>query len=93
MVVRKTFDVTLSTTTTKLPLWIAYNHLTVLFYVSVNKVCLFVIKYLPQKCHEMSIVRFYHIVLAFQKVELKLPKLVEAVVCQDFVLAIFLLLL
>ena len=88
MVVKKAFDVVMSKT--KLPLCTAYNQCSVL---CLNDVCLFVINYLSQSYHELSKTRFYNFVPALRnKMELKLTKLVTGVVCQDFVLALLLLL-
>ena len=66
MVVKKAFDVAMSTT--KLSLCTAYNHLSVFYYMSgVNNVFLLVINYLSQRCRKLSKVRRYKVVPGFRK--------------------------
>lgn len=91
MVIKKAFDVAMSTE--KLSLCSVYNNLN--FMSRVKNVCLFVINYLSQSCHELSKARcgnFVSVFLNCQKVELKLHKLVTTALCQDFVDELFLIL-
>ena len=78
MVVKKTFDVPICTT--KLSLCTAYNHFSVLFYSmsGINNLRLFVIKYLSQRCHQLSKARFNNFVPAFQKLSKGGTEIVQA---------------
>ena len=82
MVGKKTLDV--ATSTAKLPLCTATT--TSVFYSmsGVNNVCL--------SNFQQDFSTLLQLFKSYQKAELKLSKFVTAVVCQDFVLALFLLL-
>ena len=95
MIVKKTFDAAM--TTTKLFLCTACDHLSAVVHSmsAVNSVCLFVINCFSQMCHMLSKAGFHNLcqlLKSCQKVELKLSKFVAVVVCQNCVLALFLLL-